>query len=161
MDVEAPKTRHVLEHFLRVVAQRQVVALAVAEGERTVAARVDVPDLDVGLAVADVVLAGQIVQDEKTGVVMIRSRSTGQYPVNPDFVRMPDMVGDWIFRPLGGGKVEVTMIGRANPSGNIPFGVVNLIIHETPYRTLLGLREVIGAERYQRSRLKQIREWQN
>jgi hypothetical protein len=109
----------------------------------------------------DVVLAGQIVQDEKTGVVMIRSRSTGQYPVNPDFVRMPDMVGDWIFRPLGGGKVEVTMIGRANPSGNIPFGVVNLIIHETPYRTLLGLREVIGAERYQRSRLKQIREWQN
>jgi hypothetical protein len=32
------------------------------------------------------------------------------------------------------------MIGRANPSGNIPFGVVNLIIHETPYRTLLGLR---------------------
>lgn len=109
----------------------------------------------------DVVLAGQIVQDEKTRVVMIRSRSTAQYPVNPEFVRMPDMVGDWVFRPLGEGKVEVTMIGRANPSGNIPFGVVNLIIHETPYRTLLGLRQVIGAERYQRSRLKQIREWQD
>lgn len=109
----------------------------------------------------DVVLAGQIVQDEKTRVVMIRSRSTAQYPVNPEFVRMPDMVGDWVFRPLGDGKVEVTMIGRANPSGNIPFGVVNLIIHETPYRTLLGLRQVIGAERYQRSRLKQIREWQD
>lgn len=109
----------------------------------------------------DVVLAGQIAQDDKTRVVMIRSRSTpaGQYPLNPDFVRMPDMVGDWIFRPLGGGKVEVTMVGRANPSGNIPFGVVNLIIHETPYRTLLGLRQVIGTERYQRSRLAQIREW--
>ncbi len=111
----------------------------------------------------DVVLAGQIVQDEKTRIVTIRSRSTpaGRYPVDPDFVRMPDMVGDWIFRPLGAGKVEVTMIGRANPSGNIPFGVVNLIIHETPYRTLQGLREVIGAERYQRKQLKQIKELQD
>ena len=111
----------------------------------------------------DVVLAGQIAQDEKTKLVSIRSRSTpaGQYPEQPGFLRMPDMVGDWIFRPLGAGKVEVTMIGRANPSGNIPFGVVNLIIHETPYRTLQGLRQVIGADRYQRARLKQIKELQN
>lgn len=111
----------------------------------------------------DVVLAGQVMQDEKTKQVTIRSRSTpaGQYPKNPDFLRMPDMVGDWIFRPLGAGKVEVTMIGRANPSGNIPFGVVNLIIHETPYRTLQGLRRVIGAERYQRTQLKQIKELQD
>ena len=111
----------------------------------------------------DVVLAGQIAQDEKTKLVTIRSRSTpaGQYPEQPVFLRMPDMVGDWIFRPLGAGKVEVTMIGRANPSGNIPFGVVNLIIHETPYRTLQGLRQVIGADRYQRARLKQIKELQN
>ena len=111
----------------------------------------------------DVVLAGQIAQDEKTKLVTIRSRSTpaGQYPEQPGFLRMPDMVGDWIFRPLGAGKVEVTMIGRADPSGNIPFGVVNLIIHETPYRTLQGLRQVIGADRYQRARLKQIKELQN
>ena len=111
----------------------------------------------------DVVLTGQVVQDDKTKVVTIRSRSTlaGQYPVSASFVRMPDMVGDWIFRPLGGGKVEVTMIGRADPSGNIPSSAVNLIIHETPYRTLLGLHDEIGSERYQRARLKQIQEWQD
>lgn len=109
----------------------------------------------------DVVLVGKVSQDERSRVVTIRSRSaaTGQYPLHPDFLRMPDMVGDWIFRPLSGGRVEVTMIGRANPSGNIPFGVVNLIIHETPYLTLLGLRELISDERYRNApRLKQIRE---
>lgn len=109
----------------------------------------------------DVVLVGKVSQDDKSRVVTIRSRSTppGQYPLHPDFLRMPDMVGDWIFRPLPGGRVEVTMIGRANPSGNIPFGVVNLIIHETPYLTLLGLRELISNERYRNApRLKQIRE---
>lgn len=109
----------------------------------------------------DVVLVGKVSQDERSRVVTIRSRSSapGQYPLHPDFLRMPDMVGDWIFRPLSGGRVEVTMIGRANPSGNIPFGVVNLIIHETPYLTLLGLRELISDERYRNApRLKQIRE---
>lgn len=109
----------------------------------------------------DVVLVGKVSQDDKSRVVTIRSRSTplGQYPLHPDFLRMPDMVGDWIFRPLPGGRVEVTMIGRANPSGNIPFGVVNLIIHETPYLTLLGLRDLISNERYRNApRLKQIRE---
>lgn len=110
----------------------------------------------------DVVLAGQVSQDEKSRIVTVRSRSTplGQYPPHPDFVRMPEMIGDWIFRPLGHGKVEVTMIGRANPAGNIPFGVVSLIIHETPYQTLIGLRKIIGQERYQRARLSQIRELQ-
>lgn len=109
----------------------------------------------------DVVLVGKVSQEEKSRVVTIRSRSSaaGQYPHHPDFLRMPDMVGDWIFRPLSGGRVEVTMIGRANPSGNIPFGVVNLIIHETPYLTLLGLRELISDDRYRNApRLKQIRE---
>lgn len=110
----------------------------------------------------DVILAGQVSQDDKTRIVTIRSRSTpvGQYPLDPDFLRMPDMVGDWIFRPLGHGKVEVTMIGRANPAGNIPSAVVNLIIHETPYQTLLGLRKIIGEQRYQGARLPQIRELQ-
>lgn len=109
----------------------------------------------------DVVLLGKVTQDEKTRTVTIRSRSlpAGQYPVHPDFVRMPEMVGDWIFRPLPGGRVEVTMIGRADPSGNVPPGVVNLIIHETPYLTLAGLRKRIGDERYrQAAPLKQIRE---
>lgn len=109
----------------------------------------------------DVVLVGKVSQDDKSRVVTIRSRSTppGQYPLHPDFLRMPDMVGDWILRPLPGGRVEVTMIGRANPSGNVPFGVVNLIIHETPYLTLLGLRDLISNERYRKApRLKQIRE---
>lgn len=109
----------------------------------------------------DVVLVGKVSQDDKSRVVTIRSRSTppGQYPLHPDFLRMPDMVGDWILRPLPGGRVEVTMIGRANPSGNVPFGVVNLIIHETPYLTLLGLRDLISNERYRNApRLKQIRE---
>lgn len=112
------------------------------------------------LANRDVVIAGQIAQEEKTGTVSIKSHSVAaaEYAQDPDFVRMPDMEGTWLFRPLGGELVEVTMIGRADPGGNIPSGVVNLIIHETPYRTMQGMRKVLGEARYQKSPLPQIRE---
>lgn len=108
----------------------------------------------------DVIVAGRLEQDEKTGTVVIQSHSTpeGAYPVDPKFVRMPDMEGTWIFRPLGAEKIEVTMMGRADPGGNIPAGIVNLIIHETPYRTLQGMRRMLPNVRYQKAPLPQIRE---
>ncbi|MDP2225918.1 MAG: START domain-containing protein [Moraxellaceae bacterium] len=108
----------------------------------------------------DVVLSGAVSQDEKTRVVTIRSISveSAQYPHRAGFVRMPDMEGVWVLRPLPGGQVEVSMTGRANPGGSIPGSIVNLIIHETPYMTLRGLREAVRDERYQRSVQPRIRE---
>lgn len=108
----------------------------------------------------DVVLAGVIRQDERTRSVSIRSRSLQEpkYPERDGFLRMPDMEGLWLLRPLPGGQVEVTMSGRADPGGAIPASVVNLIIHETPYQTLRRLREVVQAPRYQQARVPGIRE---
>jgi hypothetical protein len=108
----------------------------------------------------DAVVAGSISQDERTGVVTVSSHSVSgtQYPVPQNIVRMPDFEGNWTFRSLGNGLVEVTMQGRADPGGNIPASVVNLIIHETPYYTLKGLREVIGDSRYQVAHFSQIKE---
>jgi hypothetical protein len=63
VDVEAPQAMQVLEHFVGGVAQRFAVVLLVAQGQRAVAAAVDAPDLDVGLAVAQVVLGGQLLTD--------------------------------------------------------------------------------------------------
>lgn len=108
----------------------------------------------------DVVVAGLVMQDERSGTVTINSRSvTGpEYPLNPRFVRMPDMEGSWIFRPVGNEMVEVTMIGRADPSGAIPPGIVNLIIDVTPFRTMQGMRRLLPDPRYQKALLPQIRE---
>ena len=55
--VEAPQPRDMLEHFLRVVVQWAVVVLRVPQREGAVAAQVDAPHLNVGLAVIQVVLA--------------------------------------------------------------------------------------------------------
>ncbi len=108
----------------------------------------------------DAVVEGRISQEEGNDIISVTSRAVtaSRYPAKPDFVRMPDMEGSWTFQPQGEGRVKVTMTMRANPGGNIPAGVINLIIHETPYRTLRGLRKVIGEPRYQNARMPQIRE---
>ncbi|MDQ8037241.1 MAG: START domain-containing protein [Pedobacter sp.] len=108
----------------------------------------------------DAVVEGRIVQAADTGMISVSSRSlpASSYPASTDFVRMPDMEGSWTFQPLADGQVKVVMTMRANPGGNIPAAVVNLIIHETPYRTLRGLRKVIAEPRYQNAKLPQIRE---
>lgn len=119
-----------------------------------------VTDFPWPLSNRDAIVAGRISQDEKTGAVVVSSRSltSPQYPPQDDFVRMPDIDGNWMFRPLGNGLVEVTMQGRADPGGSIPAGVVNMIIHETPYRTLQGLRRVIADRRYQSASFPMIKE---
>ncbi|HET8731288.1 MAG TPA: START domain-containing protein [Moraxellaceae bacterium] len=108
----------------------------------------------------DVIVAGQVVQDERTLTVTINSHgiSGPEYPVDPNYVRMPTMEGTWIFRPLGSGMVEVTMIGHADPGGHIPPGIVNMLIDMTPRKTLEGMRRLLPDPRYQKTTLPQIRE---
>lgn len=108
----------------------------------------------------DVYLEGRVSQHPATLSVAIDSRSTpvGRFPERRDFVRMPFMLGHWEFEPLGQGWVEVTMAGQADPGGRIPDLLVNLVIQETPYRTLLGLRRQITGSRYQQMHIDGIRE---
>jgi hypothetical protein len=110
----------------------------------------------------DVIMDGRIVQNPETLTVTVDSRSVSspQFPRREDFVRMSSMWGHWEFRPLGEGRVEVTMSGHANPGGHLPGFLVNMFIEDTPFQTLLGLRRMIAAGKYQRLRLDGIREQQ-
>lgn len=148
------------EHADQWIYRTQQVDVLMRDEERATFVIRVMTDFPWPLSNRDVIVDGRIVQDEQTGTVTVSSRSLSgpQYPVYDDFVRMPDVEGSWVFRPLGNDLVEVTMQGRADPGGSIPASVVNLIIHETPYRTLLGLRRVIGERRYQESQLPQIKE---
>lgn len=107
----------------------------------------------------DAIMEGYIRQDDN-GVVTVKSHTIeSSTHLSPSgYIRMTDMLGNWRFKPLKDGIVEVTMQGRANPGGSIPAGVINLLVHETPYKTLQGLRRVIGSDIYQKQSFPQIRE---
>lgn len=111
----------------------------------------------------DAVVEGRIAQDPVSLAVVVDSRSVPAAGVPPraGHVRMPSLRGRWDFRPLPDGQVEVTMSGHADPGGRIPGFLVNLMIKETPYRTLLGLRREIATPKYQQYRNPGIREPQS
>lgn len=112
------------------------------------------------LADRDVVVDGRISQNAETLAIIIDSRSI-EFPQHKDFVRMPGMWGRWEFRPQDDGEVAVVMTGHADPGGHIPGFLVNLLVQEMPYRTLLGLQRMILAPKYQQSRFDGIREPQS
>lgn len=112
----------------------------------------------------EVLMDVHISQDAKTGIVRIdnnESPKAAKYPVKDGCLRMPVVQGYWQFKPLDHGQVELTMMGYAHPGGNIPTGIVNLLIQEHPYNTLQGLRKVIGDPRYQKMQYPGITEFAN
>jgi hypothetical protein len=128
-----------------------------AKGSFVIRALIDIPW---PLTDRDVIVAGQVAQDPRTLAVTINSRALNspEHPPEEGYVRMPQMEGIWLFRPLGNEMVEVTMYGHADPGGHIPSGVVNMMIEMTPRKTLEGMRRMLPDARYQRTPVAEIRE---
>ncbi len=108
----------------------------------------------------DAVIVGWWWQDAATGTVFMRGKSAprGRYPENPDYLRYYDMRSDWSFTPLGNGHVKVVMEGHADPAGSLPTWAVNLLIQESPFKTLRNMRAQVVNDRYQKARFEGIDE---
>lgn len=70
-------------------------------------------------------------------------------PVNPDYVRIPQMQGRFAFSPTGHGEeVEVTYELIMDPGGYIPAWIANIVLKDIPYFTLEKLRRVVDRPEY-------------
>jgi hypothetical protein len=84
------------------------------------------------------------------GVVTSSIKAESDYgDINEDYVRMPNVNGQWVFTPQAEGMVEVVYQAHANPGGSLPDWLVNSIVVETPMETLTNLHEKIQEEQYQ------------
>ncbi|MDQ8036157.1 MAG: START domain-containing protein [Pedobacter sp.] len=92
----------------------------------------------------DAVLSGRWQQDPQSLTISLRSQSVeGIVPVNPKYIRN-NIRNDWTFIPQGNGKVKVVMGGHVDPGGNLPDWAVNMLIQESPLRTLANLKRMIA-----------------
>lgn len=79
----------------------------------------------------------------KPGYFEVKMKSVpNQMPVTKDAVRVIKADGEFIFKEIEPGKIEITYQFFANPAGYLPAWIVNLFIVEGPYHTLLNLREL-------------------
>lgn len=106
----------------------------------------------------EAIVKGKVFQDSESHIVKIDSQSVDNHPIRDGYERMPRVEGGWVFRPLANGQVEVTMTGHADLGGAVPAVIVNLLIQEHPYNSLLGMKKLIGESRFQTARLVGIKE---
>lgn len=75
-----------------------------------------------------------------------------------DYIRVKDLNGTWQFTPMDDGVVEVTYQLFLDPAGSLPSMIASTTVVDTPYYTLLNLREIISKPELQASELSFISE---
>jgi hypothetical protein len=64
----------------------------------------------------------------------------GNQPISESEILIPTMKGYWKLTPLGDNKVRVMMQMLTEPGGIIPAWLANLVVVDSPFVTLKGLR---------------------
>ncbi|MCG5226242.1 START domain-containing protein [Acinetobacter pittii] len=104
----------------------------------------------------DVVVKGKM-SKAANGVVTIKNTAiSGNYPIQPDVVRLTRYEGDWIFQKLANNKVKVTTSGYADPAGAIPLSFVNMFVQQQPYQMLLKMKREVISPIYEHPKLPDI-----
>jgi len=97
----------------------------------------------------DVITSVHVVQDTTTKTITVISTAIPNYiPKNPGFVRIPELVSYWIFKPKPSGKIDITFQIKINIGGIIPQWVTNLFVYKGPYNTIRNLLFEIEKPKY-------------
>lgn len=81
--------------------------------------------------------------DRKTMYTSIKKIKRADHPPVKGRIRADEMRSKLSFTELDQGKIAVKMEGHAEPGGNIPSWLANLLVTESPYKSLLNLRNLI------------------
>lgn len=107
----------------------------------------------------DLVIYSETVQDKDSSAVTISLSSAFDKVANDDdYIRVKELQGEWKFTPMDDGIVEVTYQLFLDPAGSLPSMIAATTVVDTPYYTLLNLREIINTPELQASQLSFISE---
>lgn len=90
----------------------------------------------------------QTVTETENSVMIHLSNRPDLIPPNDDYVRFPQLRGVFGFRRLPGDKVEIIYQLVLDPGGYIPTWLVNILMRDTPYFTLLKMRRMLRKPKY-------------
>jgi hypothetical protein len=111
----------------------------------------------------DVVLHSTLEQDPRTLAVTIRGADVGGHlPERSGHVRVRKIRSHWTFSPQADGSVEVAFQGYGDAGGSLNSPLmrwaIDLVLWESPLKTLQGLKRMIVVPKYRNSNLGFIRE---
>ncbi|HTA63603.1 MAG TPA: START domain-containing protein [Bacteroidia bacterium] len=107
----------------------------------------------------DFIVTTVITQDEKTKIVTIKSTANPNYiPVNANFIRIPQLDALWTLTPLKDGTTQVTYQLLVNPGGCIPVWIVNMVVVDGPFETMVNFKTWVMKPKYQAAKVSFIKE---
>lgn len=96
-----------------------------------------VPDRD--LCVDVKVLGSQVPGERRISAASVN----GIIPEQNGLVRIRDYKQAWIVRPVSKNITHVELEGHVDPAGMIPDWIINMLITESPYKSIDGLRKQV------------------
>lgn len=107
----------------------------------------------------DVVTSVRVVQDTTTKTITVISTAIPNYiPKKHGFVRIPELLAYWVFKPKPSGKIDITFQIKINIGGIIPQWVTNLFVYKGPYNTMRNLLFEIEKPKYKEATYPDILE---
>ena len=85
-------------------------------------------------------------KESKTLMVDIQMLKEG-IEINDDYVRM-DGYGYWQIKEVSNGTLEVVFQMQVDPGGAIKAWMANMFVTDSPYQTLMGLRDIMNEKKY-------------
>lgn len=82
-------------------------------------------------------------EDRKTMYTSIKKIERADHPPVKGRVRADEMRSKLSFTEIDEGRISVLMEGHAEPGGSIPSWLANLLVTESPYKSLMNLRTLI------------------
>jgi hypothetical protein len=65
----------------------------------------------------------------------------GVVPEHSDLIRIKEYRQTWTIRPLGKERTNVVLEGYIDPAGSVPDWISNMLLTDTPYKAISGLRD--------------------
>lgn len=99
----------------------------------------------------DAILKSSTIIDPDTGIISIETVALEDplVPLNPDVVRIYDLLNTFTLEFLDKRKTRVTLLLHLDTGGNLPPFAVNMDIIKNPCDILLGLKDWVQREEYQ------------
>ena len=92
----------------------------------------------------DIAMSMKISYQEDKSILLELDGNANLIEEKNEFIRMNDVIGQWLVTPIDDNKCEVTYQFLADPEGFLPAWVVNIFIVDGPFKTLQNLNNYAG-----------------
>lgn len=108
----------------------------------------------------DLIMDRGFEQNEKTlaTVMKIKRLDSNARPTPSGVTRMENFEGVWRITPQANGKLKIEYQAHFEPGGSVPQSVINLVLTDTPYESLLNLKTLVEEGKHKETKFDWVKE---